>query len=88
MVFSFGTILGSRQPFFVFFGAVLGFRPFGVVYFMLSGAWLLLGGAGTWKQHKKVYMKTMGKQTCMSACENIQFLFIVVLRVEGLRFRV
>ena len=36
-----------------------------------------------WKQHKKVYMKTMGKQTCMSACENTLFLFIVFLRVEG-----
>ena len=30
----------------------------------------------------------LGKQTCMFACESIQFLFIFVLRVKGLGFRV
>ena len=44
--------------------------------FWVFGAWLSLGGAGTWKQHQTVYMKTIGNQTCMSACESIQVLFI------------
>ena len=47
----------------------------------LLETWLNFG-AGTWKQGQVVYMKTMGKHTCMSTCARV-YKFYYVLRVQG-----